>query len=173
MEEHPMTPEATPDRNGQTNLLDYADSLIWAVQGAGQDSIVAAAQPDLWSAAFHLLEDSNDELRRFGYAMALSAIIRTPNVLEVTARTLRTRLTDTSPVPWKQQLTTYESIERTIGETTIEMERDGTLWLESGERDFRIDIWQTELLALCAFLEKPEVAARLAAMRQMDNTAGE
>lgn len=66
---------------------------------------------------------------------------------------------------------THPWIEHEINGTRLEMEPDGTLWIDSGERNERIDIWQRELLALRTFLEQPEVAARLDALRQTDGCA--
>ncbi len=171
MADHTMTPETTRAGLGRKNLLNAADNLICAVQGAYQDMVVAAAQPALWSAGFQLMEDNDDDVRRLGYALVFTAIIATPGVLEETVRTLREQLSTSLPVTWKEYPTRHEPIERTIGGTKVEMEPDGTLWIDSGERDFRTDIWQTELLALHAFLNTPDVAARLDALRQTDTTA--
>jgi hypothetical protein len=102
----------TPADLELANLLDYADSFIWAIQGAGQDRALAVSQPVLWNAACTLFEQSDRDIRRLGYAMALSAIIATPQALEHAARTLRKRLSANIPVTWADELDTIRSDER-------------------------------------------------------------
>jgi hypothetical protein len=97
-------PPKTRAELDRENLLHAATDVVWIVMEMGQGTVVNAAQPTLWETACQLFESTNVDVRRFGYAMALSAIIATPNVLEQTARTLRQRLSDGIPVLWADQL---------------------------------------------------------------------
>ncbi len=56
-------------------------------------------------------------------------------------------------------------IEQAFGDLLISMEKDGSLWIDNPNRSVRINIWEHELIALTKFLQRPDVADHMAAVR--------
>ncbi len=56
-------------------------------------------------------------------------------------------------------------IEQGFGDILITMEKDGSLWLDNPARSHVINMWEYELLALVEFLQRSDVADRLATVR--------
>ena len=81
------------------DLLWGIDNLLLAVQIAGLDKEIEAAQPALWNAAFQLTsvpkergDTAIQQQRALGFFLALQALGAVPDVLPKTLTVLRARL---------------------------------------------------------------------------------
>ncbi len=62
--------------------MAHAEALLFFLSVGNQNAALEAKSPITWKTAYHLIDNEHREAKALGYALALMAVLRAPDVLQ-------------------------------------------------------------------------------------------